>query len=133
MKIKVEIEAKQKFQDHEEIQNNSCEGEITYLQKGEILEFIEKQQEHEMHFKMTVLPNKVISVREGQQMIFDLEKEDHVKYETPYGILYMKIHTQEIIQKRKENRLQQVILRYTMTLENGECYDNEVTFLITQE
>lgn len=132
MKIKVIIEAKHFFEGHMEEDRNECEGELSYFEKGEVLEFIEKQKEMDLHFKLTVLPNKIISIREGQQMIFDTTQKDHMQYETPFGVLHMVMETQEIEVKREENKIQQIKLKYITTIEQTDSYENEVCFIIEE-
>lgn len=133
MKIKVEIKAQQIFKEQVDKETNGGEGEITYLPKGEVIEFIEKKEQEEIHFKFMIAEDKIISIREGQQLIFDKNKEDHVLYQTPYGNVRMKLHTKEIQIQRKDNKIEKIILDYTITLPNEESYENHVEISVKEE
>ena len=47
MKVNVEINSKQIFEEQEESESNMCQGEITYHNNGTVLEFTEKYEEQE--------------------------------------------------------------------------------------
>lgn len=63
MQVNVEITSKQIFKDHEDEESHKCLGEITYHNNGTVLEFIEKYEEQELKFKMTILEEKIITKR----------------------------------------------------------------------
>ena len=44
MKVEIEINSKQVFENSQESEKNNCVGEITYYNKGAILEFTEKHE-----------------------------------------------------------------------------------------
>lgn len=132
MEIKVTIQATQNFGKHTQTEVNYCKGEATYLEKEEILEFTEKQEQEEIQFKLVITEDKIISVRNGQQMIFDLENEDHIKYETPQGSIPMSVNTQQIQVTRENNVITQIRLLYTITMQEQQSYSNEVIFSIEE-
>ncbi len=128
MKVKVEISSKQKFSDHEETENNTSIGEIIYKENGALLEFTEKYEElnQELHFKMSILENKIITYRNNQTMIFDLENKNSTTLETPLGSMSMDITTNKINIEKQEKEIRRIYLEYEIELENGMKYNNEV-------
>lgn len=132
MKVTVEINSKQKFCDHEEIEKSKSEGEITYKEKGALLEFTEKYEElnQELHFKMSILENKIITYRNNQTMIFDLQNKNNTTLETPLGTMNMDITTNKINIEKQEDKIKNIHLEYKIELENGMKYDNEVNIAL---
>lgn len=126
MQVNVEINSKQIFQDHEEEEKNKCEGEITYHNNGTILEFTEKYEDQELKFKMTILKEKIITDRNGQTMIFDLENKNRTTLNTPYGVLNMQVTTKKINITKEAEEIKIIQLEYEIELENSMKYDNEV-------
>ncbi len=126
MKVNVEINSRQIFKNHKESETHKCQGEINYHNNGTVLEFTEKYEEQELKFKMTILENKVITDRNGQAMIFDLENKNHSILVTPYGNINLEVTTKKIEISRQENQIKQIYLEYEIELENGEKYDNVV-------
>ncbi len=126
MQIEVEIKATQIFEDKTDTETNICEGEINYYDKGTILEFIEKHEEQQLEFKMTILENKIITDRNNQRMIFDLENKNHTQLNTPYGALEMDITTKKIEIKNNNKDIEEINLEYEIKLENKIKYMNKV-------
>lgn len=132
MPVEVEINSKQIFENTTDGENNKCEGQITYHNKGAILEFTEKYEDQELKFKMTILNNKIITVRNNQNMIFDLQNKNNTTLNTPYGILNMTITTKKIEVIREENKIKEIHLGYDIELENGMQYYNIVDINIKE-
>lgn len=130
MKVNVEIEAKQIYEGKVEIEKNKCEGEINYLKKGTILEFTEKYAEGELQFKMTILDEKIITKRNGKDMIFDLKNKHNTTLDTPYGTLGMTIDTKKIQIQKHEDKIEKINLEYEIDLENSMKYMNEVNITL---
>lgn len=132
MKVNVEIKSKQIFEDHEETENSKSIGEITYKEKGAILEFTEKYEElnQELHFKMTIMEDKIITNRNNQIMIFDLENKNKTQLETPLGTMNMEVTTKVINVERQKDEIKSIHLEYEIELENGMKYNNEVNISI---
>jgi len=133
MKVQVEINSKQIFQDSTDGEKNKCQGEITYHNKGAVLEFIEKYEEQELKFKMTILDNKIITVRNNQNMIFDLENKNNTTLNTPFGVINMTITTKKIDVIREEEQIKEIHLEYDINMENGMQYYNIVDINICNE
>ncbi len=134
MKVNVEINSKQIMKDGQtETEVNKCEGEITYHQKGAILEFTEihKEQNLELKFKMTILENKVITDRNGQPMVFDLQNKTNTTLSTPYGELSMTITTNKIDITKEQENIKKIRLEYEIQLENSMDYNNIVEIKIS--
>ena len=130
MKVEVEITSTQKFEDHTEQETNKCQGTITKHDKGQVLEFIEKYENQELKFKMTILENKVIALRNGQTMIFDKSMPNKTTLNTIYGTLNMTITTNKIDIVKENENIQAIYLEYQIELENGMTYDNIVKIKI---
>lgn len=126
MQVNVEITSKQIFKDHEDGESHKCLGEITYHNNGTVLEFIEKYEKQELKFKMTILEEKIITKRNGQDMIFDLKNKNRSILTTPYGEINLVITTKKIQISKSNNEIKQIYLEYEIELENGEKYDNIV-------
>ena len=126
MKVKVLIKSEQIFDDHKEQEEHICDGEIQYLKNGIVLEFVEKFEQQELHFKMNILKEKVIINRQNQAMILDYNKDDNCKVATPYGIMKMKVHTTNIKITNKQELIQELLLEYDISLENNIQYGNRV-------
>lgn len=130
MQVNVEITSKQIFKDHEEGETHKCLGKINYHNNGTILEFTEKYEEQELKFKITILEKKVITDRNGQAMIFDLENKSHSILATPYGDINLEVTTKQIEISKCDNIIEKIYLEYEIELENGEKYDNVVEISI---
>lgn len=130
MQVNVEITSKQIFKDHEDGESHKCLGEITYHNNGTVLEFTEKYEEQELKFKMTILEEKIITKRNGQDMIFDLKNKNRSILATPYGEINLVITTKKIQISKSNNEIKQIYLEYEIELENGEKYDNIVEIKI---
>lgn len=126
MQVNVEITSKQIFKDHEDGESHKCLGEMTYHNNGTVLEFTEKYEEQELKFKMTILEEKIITKRNGQDMIFDLKNKNRSILTTPYGEINLVITTKKIQISKSNNEIKQIYLEYEIELENGEKYDNIV-------
>ncbi len=131
MQVNVEITSKQIFIDHEEGESHKCLGEITYHNNGTVLEFTEKYEEQELEFKMTILEEKVITDRNGQRMIFDLQNKNQSVLTTPYGEIELVITTKKIQISKFDNEIKQIYLEYEIELENSEKYNNIVEISIS--
>ncbi len=116
MKVTVEITSKQIFEDHTETEKNKSVGEITYKDKGTILEFTEKyeEQNQELHFKMTILENKIITNRNNQTMIFDEKNKNNTILDTPLGTIGMEITTT----RNKNNKRKRQNKKYISRIQN---------------
>lgn len=135
MQVNVEISSKQIMKDGQtESEKNTCIGEVTYCNKGTVLEFTElhEEQDIELKFKMTILENKVITKRNGQPMIFDLKNKTKAMLNTPYGELNMNITTNKIYIVKEENNIKKIYLEYEIELENSINYDNIVEINISK-
>lgn len=126
MPVEVEINSKQIFENTTDGESNKCEGQITYHNKGAILEFTEKYEDQELKFKMTILENKIITLRNNQNMIFDLKNKNNTTLNTPYGILNMTITTKKMDIIREGSNIREIHLGYDIELENGIKYYNIV-------
>jgi len=133
MKVNVRINAKQILEDHEEVEQNNCEGEINYYNNGTILEFTEKHEELELKFKMTILKDKIITERNGQNMTFDLENKCNTKLNTPYGMLGMDITTKKIDVIKENDKIKEIHLGYDIELDNKMQYYNMVDILVEEK
>ena len=131
MKVKVKIKSEQIFEDRRDSEEHVCEGEIEYLEKGTILKFTEKFEEQELKFKMTILENKIIIDRQNQTITLDHNMDDNCVLETPYGSMNMTVHTQEMQIEKDNELIQNIILKYKITLENGMKYDNIIKLFIS--
>lgn len=127
MKVEVKIKSEQIFEDRTDSEEHICDGQIEYLEKGTVLEFTEKFEEQELKFKMTILENKIIIVRQNQTMTLDYNIDNNCILETPYGSMNMTVHTQEMKIEKNNELIEKMVLKYKITLENGMQYDNVVT------
>ena len=132
MQVKVEINSKQKFEDHEESEKNKCAGEIEYYTKGEVLEFIEEYEEQKIKFKMKILENKVIIDRNNQTMILEKNIRTPSTINTPYGEMKMSVIAKEINIIKEREEIKQIKLEYEIELENEMKYYNEVIINISK-
>ena len=130
MKVNVEINSKQIFEEHEESETNKCLGEITYHNNGTVLEFTEKNEEQELKFKMTILKEKIITYRNGQAMIFELGKTTKSSITTQYGNINMNIKTNNIKIQEVDEQIKSILLEYDIEMENQMEYKNRVEILI---
>ena len=131
MKTNVEIVSKQIYEGKIETESNMCEGEINYLENGTVLEFTEKSELGELQFKMTILKEKIIILRNGQNMTLDLKNKQKATLDTPYGNLSMSIDTKKIQIKKQEEKIKTINLEYEIELENSMKYMNEVNIILT--
>lgn len=134
MQVNVKINSKQIMKDgQEETEMNKCVGKITYYEKGTILEFTEKHEEQDMElkFKMTILENKVITQRNGQPMIFDLQNKTNSTLNTPYGELNMIITTNKMEIVKNGDFIEKIRLEYEIQLENSIEYNSIVEIILT--
>ncbi len=131
MKTNVEIVSKQIYEGKIETESNKCEGEINYLENGTVLEFTEKSELGELQFKMTILKEKIIILRNGQNMTLDLKNKQKATLDTPYGNLSMSIDTKKIQIKKQEEKIKTINLEYEIELENSMKYMNEVNIILT--
>lgn len=130
MKVDIQIQSKQIYEGKEETEKNNCQGEINYLKNGTILEFTEKYDEGELQFKMTILDEKIITKRNGQDMIFDLKNKHNTTLDTPYGTLGMTIDTKKIQIQKHEDKIEKINLEYEIEIENSMKYMNEVNITL---
>ena len=132
MKVEVEITSKQKFSDHEETEKNKSIGEITYKENGALLEFTEKYEElnQELHFKMSILEDKIIIYRNEKPMILDLKNTTNTTLETPLGLMNINITAKNINIEKQKEEIKNIHLEYEIELENGMKYDNEVDIFL---
>lgn len=130
MKVNVEINSKQIFEEQEESESNKCQGEITYHNNGTVLEFTEKNEEQELKFKMTILEEKVITYKNGQPMIFELGKTTKSAITTQYGNINMNIKTNNIDIQKEDDKIRSILLEYDIEIENQMEYKNRVEILI---
>lgn len=131
MQVNVEIKATQIFEDKIDTEKNICIGEINYYDKGAILEFVEKHEEQQLKFKMTILEDKIITDRNNQKMIFDLKNKNHTQLTTPYGDMQMDITTKKIEIKNDYKNIKEINLEYEIELENKVKYMNKVEIKIS--
>ena len=75
---------------------------------------------------MTILEEKIITKRNGQDMIFDLKNKNKSKLVTPYGDINLEVTTKKIQISKQASQIKQIYLEYEIELENGERYDNIV-------
>lgn len=127
MNVKVKIKSEQLFEEHKEQEEHQCEGTIEYLKNGTILEFVEKIEQQELHFKMTLLKEKIVIDRQNQTMTLDYQRDDNCEVATPYGNMKMTVHTTNIQITKQEEKIKQILLEYNICLENGMKYGNRVT------
>ena len=130
MKVEVEINSRQIFEDTQESEKSKCIGEITYYNKGAILEFTEKHEEQELKFKMSILENKIITYRNNQSLIFDLEHKSKSTLTTPYGEIKINVTTKKINIVKLQEQIKEINLEYEIELENGMKYDNLVDIVV---
>ena len=52
MPVEVEINSQQIFENSQDSENSKCLGEITYHNKGAVLQFTEKYENQELKFKI---------------------------------------------------------------------------------
>ena len=133
MPVEVEIISEQILGEHREKETNKSNGEITYHQKGAVLQFTEKYEDQELNFKMTILEDKIITLRNGQNMTFDKKTPNHTTLNTPYGILNMTITTNEINVIKHEEKIKEIHLFYHIELENSMEYDNKVDIYLKEK
>lgn len=135
MKVNVTVSSKQIMKDGQtESEKNTCTGEITYCEKGTVLEFTELHEEQniQLKFKIAILENKVIVKRNGQPMVFDLKNKTNSTLNTPYGELNLTITTNKIYIVKEENDIKKIYLEYEIELENSINYDNIVEITISK-
>ncbi len=132
MKVEVEINSRQIFEDSLESEKNKCIGEITYHNKGAILEFVEKNEEQELKFKMTILVDKIITNRNNQNLVFDLKNKSKSILETPFGKINMNVTTKKINVVKLKEEIKEIHLEYVIELENGIKYNNLVDVLLSK-
>lgn len=131
MQVNVEIKSKQIFSDHEESENSKSKGNIEYHKNGAVLEFTEKNEEQELKFKITILKNKIITDRNNQTMVFDLENKNNTTLSTPYGVVNMVIETKKIEVSKENEKINKIYLEYIIYLENNIQYNNQVEIIIS--
>ena len=132
MKVEVEINSRQIFEDSWESEKNKCIGEIRYHNKGAILEFVEKNEEQELNFKMTILEDKIITNRNNQNLVFDLKNKSKSILETPFGKINMNVTTKKINVVKLKEEIKEIHLEYVIELENGIKYNNLVDVLLSK-
>lgn len=132
MLVEVEINSQQIFENSQDSEKNKCIGEITYYNKGAILQFTEKYENQELKFKMTILHDKIITIRNNQSMIFDIKNKHNTTLNTPYGVLSMKITTKILNVIQQTNKIKEIHLGYEIELENGIQYYNKVDIAINE-
>lgn len=133
MQVKVEINAKQKFEDHEESEVNKCDGEITYHNKGAVLKFTEKYEDQALQFKMTILNNKIIIDRNNQTMMLEKGIRTPSIVNTPYGEMKMNVIAKQINIIKEKEEIRKINLGYEIELENDMKYHNEVSIEISKK
>ena len=130
MQVEVEINSTHIIDNTQESEKNKCTGEITYYNKGAILEFTEKHEEQELKFKMSILENKIITYRNNQSLIFDLEHKSKSALTTPYGEIKINLTTKKIKIVKSQEQIKEINLEYEIELENGMKYDNLVDIVV---
>lgn len=130
MQVEVEINSTHIIDNTQESEKNKCTGEITYYNKGAILEFTEKHEEQELKFKMSILENKIITYRNNQSLIFDLEHKSKSTVTTPYGEIKINVTTKKINIVKLQEQIKEINLEYEIELENGMKYDNLVDIVV---
>ena len=132
MQVEVKITSEQIIEQKHEKETNKSSDEITYYPNGAVLQFTEKYEDQELVFKMTILEDKIITLRNGQNMTFDKKIPSHTTLNTPYGILNMTITTKEIEVVKYKEEIKEIHLFYHIELENSMEYDNKVDIYIKQ-
>lgn len=132
MKVEVEINSRQIFEDTQESEKSKCIGEITYYNKGAILEFVEKHEEQQLKFKMNILKDKIITNRNNQNLVFDLKIKSRSILETPFGKINMNVTTKKIDIIKLKEEIKEIHLEYVIELENGIKYNNFVDVLLSK-
>ncbi len=131
MKVEVEINSVQIYDNQKGEEHNKCIGEIEYYNNGAVLEFTEKNESTSLNFKITILENKVIVKRNNQDMIFDLQNKYKSTLATPYGNIEMLVNTKKMEIIKESSKIKEINLEYELELENGIKYYNIVTIKIT--
>ena len=122
MKINVELKSVQTIEKQEEKQMVKTKGEIKTLEKGTIIEFVDKK----IKYKIIILQEKIILNKNNEQMIFEIDKTTKSNIKTQYGDINIIIYTKNIEIKKENGKIIDILLNYQIKLEEQISYQNKV-------
>ncbi|MBO5479544.1 MAG: DUF1934 domain-containing protein [Clostridia bacterium] len=123
MQVKIETKTIQTIEGKQEIIKQSGNGTIEKYEKGTILSW--DVVEENLHFKMTILENKILLKNQTQNMIFELGKTTKSQIQTQHGNLNLNITTKHI-EIVKDKQIKKIHLIYDIQIENMDSYENEI-------
>ncbi len=127
MKINVELKSVQTIEKQEEKQIVKTKGEIKTLEKGTIIEFVDKK----IKYKIIILQEKIILNKNNEQMIFEIDKTTKSNIKTQYGDINIIIYTKNIKIKKENGKIVDILLNYQIKLEEQISYKNKVEIKIS--
>lgn len=127
MKINVELKSVQTIEKQEEKQIVKTKGEIKTLEKGTIIEFVDKK----IKYKIIILQEKIILNKNNEQMIFEIDKTTKSNIKTQYGDINIIIYTKNIEIKKENGKIVDILLNYQIKLEEQISYQNKVEIKIS--
>lgn len=127
MKINVELKSVQTIEKQEEKQIVKTKGEIKTLEKGTIIEFVDKK----IKYKIIILQEKIILNKNNEQMIFEIDKTTKSNIKTQYGDINIIIYTKNIEIKKENGKIIDILLNYQIKLEEQISYQNKVEIKIS--
>ncbi len=127
MKINVELKSVQTIEKQEEKQIVKTKGEIKNLEKGTIIEFVDKK----IKYKIIILQEKIILNKNKEQMIFETNKTTKSNIKTQYGDINIIIYTKNIEIKKENGKIVDILLNYQIKLEEQISYKNKVEIKIS--
>lgn len=127
MKINVELKSVQTIEKQEEKQMVKTKGEIKTLEKGTIIEFVDKK----IKYKIIILQEKIILNKNNEQMIFEIDKTTKSNIKTQYGDINIIIYTKNIEIKKENGKIIDILLNYQIKLEEQISYQNKVEIKIS--
>ena len=113
MKINVELKSVQTIEKQEEKQMVKTKGEIKTLEKGTIIEFVDKK----IKYKIIILQEKIILNKNNEQMIFEIDKTTKSNIKTQYGDINIIIYTKNIEIKKENGKIIDILLNYQIKVE----------------
>lgn len=97
-------------------------------QKGIVLSW--EIPKEEKHFHMTILQDKILLKKQGQDMVFELEKTTKSTMNTVYGNINMYITTNKMKVLKQGEKIKKIVLEYQIELENSTAYQNQLELII---
>jgi uncharacterized beta-barrel protein YwiB (DUF1934 family) len=128
MKVKVETRTIQVIDGKEETIIQNGVGEINKFEKGSIL--LWQVPKENLHFKMTILDDKVLLKKQDQDMVFELNRTTKSVLQTQYGELDMNITTTGIEVVCENEQIKEIRLWYNIEIENLTKYENKIEIKI---